>query len=79
MVAAVTPEKYPTELENSFVMKELKATRNIRPSFNTSLGWLGGMAYTGLFYVFGRGLEPWTLQHGKTDNEKTGKKKDYTV
>ncbi|CAJ0573965.1 unnamed protein product, partial [Mesorhabditis spiculigera] len=33
-------------------------------------GYLGGLAYTGLFYVLGRGLEPWTLDHGKPDNEK---------
>ena len=25
----------------------------------------GGMAYTGLFFVMGRGMEPWTLHHGK--------------
>lgn len=55
-------------------MKELKAVRNIRPSFNTSLGWIGGMAYTGVFYVIGRGKEPWTLHHGKKDNEKTDAK-----
>ena len=23
----------------------------------------------GLFYVLGRGMEPWTLKHGHTDNE----------
>ena len=27
-----------------------------------------GMAYTGLFYIMGRGKEPWTLKHGHTDN-----------
>ncbi|CAD6190287.1 unnamed protein product [Caenorhabditis auriculariae] len=73
----INPEKYPKALEDSFVMKELKATRNIRPSFNSSLGYIGGMLYTGLFYVLGRGLEPWTLQHGKKDNEKTEEAKNY--
>ena len=24
---------------------------------------------SGLFYVLGRGMEPWTLKHGHTDNE----------
>jgi electron-transferring-flavoprotein dehydrogenase len=30
---------------------------------------MGGLAYSGLFYVLGRGMEPWTLHHGKADNE----------
>ena len=37
------------------------------------------MLYTGLFYVFGRGMEPWTLQHGKPDNEKLQSKEKYKV
>jgi len=35
------------------------------------------MAYTGLFYVLGRGIEPWTLHHGKPDNEKTDLKEKH--
>ncbi|KHN78161.1 Electron transfer flavoprotein-ubiquinone oxidoreductase, mitochondrial [Toxocara canis] len=66
----ITPEAYDTNLRNSYVVKEMKKTRNIRPSFNTRLGWIGGMAYTGTFFVIGRGLEPWTLSHGKRDHEK---------
>jgi electron-transferring-flavoprotein dehydrogenase len=37
-------------------------TRNIRPSFNTSLGLFGGMAYTGTMWYFTQGHEPWTLR-----------------
>lgn len=37
------------------------------------------MAYSGLFYVLGRGKEPWTLHHGKPDNEKLLKKEDCKV
>uniref|UniRef100_A0A915BKU0 Electron transfer flavoprotein-ubiquinone oxidoreductase n=1 Tax=Parascaris univalens TaxID=6257 RepID=A0A915BKU0_PARUN len=66
----INPEAYDTNLRNSYVIKEMKKTRNIRPSFNTRLGWIGGMAYTGTFFVLGRGLEPWTLSHGKRDHEK---------
>ncbi|KHJ88189.1 putative electron-transferring-flavoprotein dehydrogenase [Oesophagostomum dentatum] len=73
-VKTVTPTSYQKAMEESSVFKELKATRNIRPSFNTSLGWMGGMLYSGLFYVLGRGKEPWTLHHGKPDNEKIMKK-----
>ncbi|KAJ1355044.1 hypothetical protein KIN20_012166 [Parelaphostrongylus tenuis] len=39
-------------------------------------GWLGGLTYTGLFYVMGRGVEPWTLHHGEADNKKLKKKGD---
>ncbi|KAL6726398.1 hypothetical protein Aduo_008371 [Ancylostoma duodenale] len=70
----VTPTSYQKAMEESYVFKEMKATRNIRPSFNTSFGWIGGMLYSGLFYVLGRGMEPWTLHHGKPDNEKLMKK-----
>ncbi|GMR40209.1 hypothetical protein PMAYCL1PPCAC_10404, partial [Pristionchus mayeri] len=66
----VTPSGYQPALDQTYVMKELKACRNIRPSFNSSLGLYGALAYSGLFYVIGRGKEPWTLQHGKPDNEK---------
>lgn len=74
--SCITPTSYQKALEDSYVYKELKSTRNIRPSFNTALGWMGGMAYSGLFYVLGRGKEPWTLHHGKPDNEKLLKKED---
>jgi hypothetical protein len=40
--------------------------RNVRPSFNSSLGALGGVLYTGVFYWLLRGKEPWTLHHGGT-------------
>lgn len=67
----IIPTEYEKLLNDSFVMKELKSVRNIRPSFNTSFGYIGGMIYTALFYMIGRGKEPWTLHHGKKDNEKT--------
>ena len=34
----------------------LNLTRNIKPAFH-KLGLWGGMAYTGLFYVLGRGKQ----------------------
>ena len=57
------PEQYEEKLKNSWVYKELYAVRNVRPSFNTKLGIYGGVAYTGLFYIMGRGMEPWTISH----------------
>uniref|UniRef100_A0A914CFN7 Electron transfer flavoprotein-ubiquinone oxidoreductase n=1 Tax=Acrobeloides nanus TaxID=290746 RepID=A0A914CFN7_9BILA len=75
--STITPEKYETLLNDSFVMKELKATRNVRPSFNFKGGWITGLAYTSLYYVLGRGIEPWTLHHGKPDNEKLEPKEKH--
>uniref|UniRef100_A0A7E4UMH2 Electron transfer flavoprotein-ubiquinone oxidoreductase n=1 Tax=Panagrellus redivivus TaxID=6233 RepID=A0A7E4UMH2_PANRE len=76
--STTVPEKYEAAFKASDVYKELKASRNIRPSFNTKYGWLGGMAYSGLFFVMGRGVEPWTLHHGKPDNEKLEPKEKYS-
>uniref|UniRef100_A0A915E093 Electron transfer flavoprotein-ubiquinone oxidoreductase n=1 Tax=Ditylenchus dipsaci TaxID=166011 RepID=A0A915E093_9BILA len=73
----ITPTSYEEALKGSQVMKELKAVRNIRPSFNTRAGYIGGMSYAGLFYVICRGIEPWTLHHGKMDNEKTEPKEKH--
>lgn len=60
----ITPDNYEANMKTSSVYKELKAVRNIRPSFHNRLGLYGGMIYTGVFYLFGRGMEPWTLKHG---------------
>ena len=57
------PKVYEERIRNSSVWEELKSVRNVRPSFNTTLGLYGGMIYTGLFYVLGRGKEPWTFKH----------------
>lgn len=62
------PVEYETALKSSWVWKELKDARNVRPAFNTKLGLFGGIAYTGAFYLALRGLEPWTLKHGGPDH-----------
>ena len=63
----IEPKVYEERLRASWVWKELRSVRNVRPSFSTSLGLYGGLMYTGLFYVLGRGKEPWTLtHHGKS-------------
>jgi electron-transferring-flavoprotein dehydrogenase len=64
------PKEYENNLKNSWVYKELKTARNVRPSFHSKLGLYGGIAYTGLFYVIFRGLEPWTLKHGGPDHSR---------
>ena len=42
----LNPTSYEENLKNSYVYKELKAVRNIKPAFH-NYGLLGGMAYTG--------------------------------
>lgn len=47
------------------------STRNIRPSFNTRLGWYGGILYTGGVWYLTRGKEPWTFSmHEKGELQK---------
>lgn len=62
------PKEYEAKLKNSWIWKELKSVRNVRPSFH--YGLFGGIAYTGLFYIALRGKEPWTLNHGGPDYSK---------
>ena len=58
---------YEEKVKNSWVWKELKSVRNVRPSFHTPLGLYGGLAYTGIVYYLLRGREPWTFRHGAPD------------
>lgn len=67
----ITPSKYEATLRESWVIKEMQKTRNVRQAFDTYAGGLGGIAYTGLFYIIMRGKEPWTFKWKKKDNEKT--------
>lgn len=64
MVLGIEPKEYEDAIRSSSVWKELKAVRNVRPSFHTPLGLYGSLAYTGVFYFLFRGKEPWTFKHG---------------
>lgn len=66
--AGLQPTVYEDRIKESWVYPELKAARNVRPSFNTKLGLYGGVMYTGIFYIMGRGKEPWTISHKGADN-----------
>lgn len=62
---------YEDALRSSWIWKELKQVRNMRPSFHTPLGIYGGIMYSGLeAYIF-RGMVPWTLPHPKSDAAAT--------
>jgi len=65
----IEPVSYETALKSSWVYDELREVRNIKPAFH-KFGLYGGLIYTGLFYIIGRGKEPWTFKHEGTDNDK---------
>lgn len=62
---------YEESLKLSWVYEELHEIRNVRPSFNGPLGFLGGLAHSGFTTMFSKGKEPWTLSHKHTDAEAT--------
>ncbi|XP_071453065.1 electron transfer flavoprotein-ubiquinone oxidoreductase, mitochondrial [Hetaerina americana] len=64
------PKCYEEKIQQSWVWSELKSVRNVRPSFHNALGLYGGLLYTGIFYMLGRGMEPWTLSHGGSDSKR---------
>jgi electron-transferring-flavoprotein dehydrogenase len=59
--------EYEDKLRESSIWKELKAVRNMRPSFHSPLKLYGGIIYSGLEAYILRGKVPWTLKHGGTD------------
>ncbi|KAL5011888.1 hypothetical protein ScPMuIL_010439 [Solemya velum] len=71
------PSVLEEKIRSSWVWKELKACRNIRPSFNSRMGMWGGLMYTGVFYVLLRGKEPWTLKFDKPDHKHLHKAEKF--
>ncbi|XP_068083138.1 electron transfer flavoprotein-ubiquinone oxidoreductase, mitochondrial [Anabrus simplex] len=63
------PISYEEKIHQSFIWKELKAARNIRPSFHTPLGLYGGIIYSAFSFLI-RGKEPWTFSHGDPDYKR---------
>lgn len=66
--AALTLDKYETNLKSSWVHEELHQVRNIRPSFHNPLGLWGGLAWSGLDTYILKGRVPWTFKHGGADH-----------
>jgi electron-transferring-flavoprotein dehydrogenase len=54
-------ESYPEALKASWLWQELRAVRNIRPSFHSGL-WVG-IAYSAIDTYVLRGRAPWTFKH----------------
>ncbi len=61
---------YPATLKTSWLWKELRKVRNIRPSFRWGL-W-GGILYSGIDTYLFSGNAPWTLRH-HADHEQLQK------
>lgn len=68
---AIDMSDYEKKLKESWVWKELKEVRNLRPSFNTPLGMIGGVAWSGLDSLILKGRVPWTWKHRGTDAAHT--------
>lgn len=62
---------YEESLQQSWIWKELKEVRNIRPSFNTPFGIWGGILYSGADSLILKGRTPWTLRNTISDAEHT--------
>ncbi|VDO98685.1 unnamed protein product [Soboliphyme baturini] len=69
-VVGLEPNSYEEKVKSSYIWKDLKSVRNIHPSFLSSLGMWGGMAYTGMVYMLLRGREPWTINYSGADCTK---------
>ncbi|GAA5935480.1 hypothetical protein JCM10213_004039 [Rhodosporidiobolus nylandii] len=64
---------YERAFEDSWVAKELKEVRNLRPSFHSPLKNLGGIIYSGIDSLLLKGRVPWTFHHPKEDWKATEK------
>lgn len=70
-------ESYEKAFKNSWVYDELFEVRNIRPSFNSLLGGLGGMMYSGVDSLLLKGQVAWTFHHHESDAKLTRPAEEY--
>ncbi|KAA1474478.1 FAD/NAD-P-binding domain-containing protein [Dentipellis sp. KUC8613] len=61
---------YETAFKNSWVYSDLYEVRNLRPSFNTSMGVLGGVLYSGVDSLILKGRTPWTFRNSSISDAK---------
>jgi electron-transferring-flavoprotein dehydrogenase len=76
--ASIEVAKYEDDMKKSWVWDELKAVRNVGPSFRH--GMWAGVAYSGFTTMVTRGMEPWTLSKsdGVPDSAHTKKAAEST-
>lgn len=71
---AVDMSSYTEAFTKSWVYEDLNEVRNLRPSFTTSLGMWGGIAYSGIDSLLLRGRGWWTFRH-----TEEAERRKYTV
>jgi len=76
-VTGLDMSKYEDEMKKSWVWKELHEVRNIRPSFNSPLGFWGGVAYSGVDSLLLKGHTPWTLRIRTGDSSHTERASEF--
>ncbi|KDR74250.1 hypothetical protein GALMADRAFT_71140 [Galerina marginata CBS 339.88] len=67
---------YDSALHKSWIHTDLHEVRNLRASFGTRLGMLGGVLYSGIDSLFLKGRVPWTFKHHKPASS-SGKESDF--
>ena len=75
--ASIDMKGYEDKVKNSWIWNELNEVRNIRPSFHSFLGNLGGIIYSGIDSLFLKGKTPWTFRHPGPDYSETKPMHDY--
>lgn len=76
--APITLSTYETAFQESWVHKELYEVRNVRPSFHSALGMLGGILWSGLDTYVLKGRVPFTFKHPHPDHATLKPIKDVT-
>mgnify|MGYP004706401985 FL=1 len=66
---AIDLPEYQTAYKNSWIYDELYEVRNVRPSFDSKLGILGGIAVSGMVTLLTKGKEPFTLEFNHKDSD----------
>mmetsp|Transcript_2034 Transcript_2034/g.5180 ORF Transcript_2034/g.5180 Transcript_2034/m.5180 type:complete len:385 (+) Transcript_2034:848-2002(+) len=67
--APISMDAYQSAMESSWVWDELRAVRNVKPSFESPLGLFGLMAYAGGMHYLLNGAEPFTWKHRGKDSD----------
>ncbi|GAA5820001.1 hypothetical protein JCM11251_005441 [Rhodosporidiobolus azoricus] len=72
-VAPLDVSEYEKLFEDSWVAKELKEIRNVRPSFHSPLKNWGGIIWSGIDTLLLKGRVPFTFHHPTEDYKATEK------
>jgi len=67
---------YEKSIKKSWIYKELRQSRNVRPAFHKGL-W-AGLLYTAIDQYIFRGNAPWTFHYKKSDNSRLKPAKNFT-